>query len=71
MINFDPGQLRIARRNVNPRLKLKHVADKMGFKTAASVANRENGLTSTTADELAEFANLYNVDVQNFFILRV
>ena len=68
MIAFDSGQLRIARRNVKPRLKLKDVADIMGFKTAASVANRENGLTSTTADELAKFANLYNVDVQTFFI---
>ena len=68
MIAFDSGQLRIARRNVKPRIKLKDVADKMGFKTAASVANRENGLTSTTADELAEFANLYNVDVSDFFV---
>jgi len=71
MITFDAGQLRIARRNVKPRLKLKDVADKMGFKTAASVANRENGLTATTADELAEFANLYNVPIENFFIMSV
>jgi len=68
MIAFDSGQLRIARRNVKPRLKLKDVADRMGFKTAASVANRENGLTATSADELAEFANLYNVDVSDFFV---
>ena len=71
MIAFDPGQLRIVRRNIKPRLKLKDVADRMRFKTAASVANRENGLTSTTADELAKFANLYNVDVKTFFILDV
>lgn len=68
MIAFDSGQLRITRRNVKPRIRLKDVADKMGFKTAASVANRENGLTSTTADELAKFANLYNVDVSDFFV---
>jgi len=68
MIAFDSGQLRITRRNVKPRIRLKDVADKMGFKTAASVANGENGLTSTTADELAKFANLYNVDVSDFFV---
>jgi len=68
MISFDSGQLRIARRNVKPRLKLKNVADRIGFKTAASVANRENGLTATSADELAEFTNLYNVDVSDFFV---
>lgn len=66
MIRFNPGQLRLARRN--NKLKLIDVANHLLFKTPASVANRENGLTSTTADDLAAFANLYNVPVQYFFI---
>ena len=69
MIRFNPGQLRLARRN--NKLKLIDVANHLLFKTPASVANRENGLTSTTADDLAAFADLYNVPVQYFFYEKI
>ena len=65
---FDPGQLRIARRNA--KLTLREVANLL-FLSVSSVASKENGIVRVFADELPAFSKLYNVSVENFFIEKI
>lgn len=65
---FDPGQLRIARRNAG--LTLKDVAKSL-FLSASCVTAKENGFIRVFADELPAFARLYNISIKNFFIEKI
>lgn len=65
---FDPGQLRIARRNVG--LTLRDVAKSL-FLSVSCVTEKENGNVRVFADELPAFSRLYNVSVENFFVEKI
>ena len=66
MIEFDCGQLRLARRKAG--LKQVEAAEALGYSRSV-MCQIENG---ATADEIARFANFYNVDdVREFFPERI
>ena len=65
MKSFDPGQLRLARRNA--KLTLKDAA-KLLFLSVSCLTEKENGRVRVFADELNAFAKLYNIDIETFFI---
>ena len=62
---FDSGQLRLARRHATLTLR---DASKSLFLSASSIVAKENGTVRVFADELISFAELYGVNVENFFI---
>ena len=65
---FDPGQLRISRRNAGLTLK---DASKALFLSVTCVADKENGVVRVFADELPAFASLYNVSLDKFFVEKI
>ena len=69
MIEFDCGQLRLARRKAG--LKQVEAAEALGYSRSV-MCQIENGARAATADEIARFANFYNVDdVREFFPERI
>ena len=65
---FDPGQLRIARRNAG--LTLRDVAKSL-FLSVSCVTEKENGNVRVFADELPFFSRLYKVSLKNFFVEKI
>lgn len=65
---FDPGQLRIARRNAG--LTLRDVAKSL-FLSVSCVTEKENGNVRVFADELPSFSRLYKVSLENFFVEKI
>lgn len=69
MIEFDCGQLRLARRKTG--LKQLEAAEALGYSRSV-MCQIENGARAVTAAELAMLANFYNVDdVREFFPERI
>ncbi len=64
MIVFDLGALRQCRKKL--RLKQSDVAAKI-CKSAGCVSKQENGEMRVSAEDLAAYANLYNVQVALFY----
>ncbi|SEA35860.1 Helix-turn-helix domain-containing protein [Selenomonas ruminantium] len=64
MIVFDPGTLRQCRKKL--RLKQADVANKI-CKSAGCVSKQENGEMRVSADDLAAYANLYDVSIGSFY----
>lgn len=72
MTSFNPRRLRAER--VARGLSQDDMAEKMGWKSRAPYAKRENGIVSTSADELAEFAKILEIPMTNlniFFTVNV
>ena len=65
---FDPGQLRIARRNAG--LTLRDVPKSL-FLSVSCVTEKENCNVRVFADELPSFSRLYNVGIENFFVEKI
>lgn len=68
MKSFDPGQLRLARRNA--KLTLREAAKSL-FLSVSCLTEKENGRVRVFADELPAFARLYNVGVETFFVEKI
>ena len=68
MKTFDPGQLRIARRNAGLTLR---EATKNLFLSVSCLADKENGYVRVFADELPAFASCYNVSLETFFVEQI
>ncbi len=64
MIVFDPGTLKQCRKKL--KLKQSDVARKI-CKAPACVSRQENGEMRVSAEDLAVYANLYDVDVNTFY----
>lgn len=65
---FDPGQIRIARRNAG--LTLREAAKSL-FLSVSCLADKENGEIRIFADEVPAFAKLYNVSLETFFVEKI
>lgn len=68
MKSFDPGQLRLARRNA--KLTLREAAKSL-FLSVSCLTEKENSRVRVFADELPAFAKLYNVSLENFFVEKI
>ncbi len=64
VIVFDPGMLRQCRRRLG--MKQADVAREV-CKSSGCVSRQENGEMRVSADDLAAYANLYGVNVDEFF----
>ena len=64
MIVFDPGMLRQCRRKL--KLKQADVATEL-CKSPGCISKQENGEMRVSADDLAAYANLYEINVDIFF----
>lgn len=64
MIVFDPGMLRQCRKKL--KLKQVDVAREL-CKSPACIGRQENAEMRVSADDLAAYANLYDVNVDKFF----
>ena len=61
---FDPGMLRQCRK----KLKMKQVdVAREVCKSSGCVSRQENGEMRVSADDLAAYANLYDVGVDTFY----
>lgn len=64
--SFNPNRLKAER--VAKGLSQDDMAGKMGWKSRAPYAKRENGIVSTSADELVEFAKILDIPMNNLSI---
>ena len=64
MIVFDPGTLRQCRKKL--KFKQSDVAMKI-CKAPGCISRQENGEMRVSADDLAAYANLYDVGVDTFY----
>ena len=65
---FDFGQLRMARRRCH--LKEEEVAHVLHV-TRPTISNMENGTVKVAAEDLAVLANLFGMQVEDFYIERI
>ncbi len=68
LIEFDCGQLRLARRHV--KKKQLEVAKELGY-SPSTLCQIENGKRDVSADEIARLSNYYNINIRNLFPERI